>query len=86
VFRAAAGAAKKKRVSGQYATAEIGHAASELQRGQRAMWGSFVRGRGHQRAQKVEQLRAAGVVRAAKAVVVGRGSIKLQAKVRVRVR
>ncbi|KAJ9413742.1 hypothetical protein QL093DRAFT_2489749, partial [Fusarium oxysporum] len=35
VFQAAAGAAKKKRVSGQYATAEIGQAASELQKGQR---------------------------------------------------
>jgi hypothetical protein len=64
-FRAAAGAAKKKRVSGQYATAEIGHAASEPQ--------------------KVEQLRAAGVVRAAKEAVVGRGSAKLQVKVKVRV-
>ncbi|WJG35797.1 uncharacterized protein FOBCDRAFT_296095 [Fusarium oxysporum Fo47] len=44
--------------------------------------GSVRQGRGHQRAQKVEQLRAAGVVRAAKAVVVGRGSAKLQAKVK----
>jgi hypothetical protein len=42
VFRAAAEAAKKKRVSGQYATAEIGHAASELQKGQRAIWGPCV--------------------------------------------
>ncbi|KAJ0129770.1 Fatty acyl-CoA reductase wat, partial [Fusarium oxysporum f. sp. albedinis] len=67
VFRAAAEAAKKKRVSGQYATTEIGHAASELQKGQRAIWGPCVEIRGHQRAQEVEQLAAAGVVRAAKA-------------------
>ncbi|KAI8402708.1 hypothetical protein FOFC_15970, partial [Fusarium oxysporum] len=40
--RSPAGAAKKKRVSGQYATAEIGQAASELQKGQRAMWGPCV--------------------------------------------
>ncbi|KAJ0130456.1 Uncharacterized protein HZ326_26443 [Fusarium oxysporum f. sp. albedinis] len=40
---------------------------------------------GHQRAQKVEQLRAAGVVRADKAAVVGRGSAKLHTKVKVRV-
>ncbi|KAJ0129780.1 Uncharacterized protein HZ326_22082 [Fusarium oxysporum f. sp. albedinis] len=43
VFQAAAEAAKKKRVSGQYATAEIGQAASELQKGQRAMWGPCVK-------------------------------------------
>ncbi|EMT73730.1 hypothetical protein FOC4_g10000790 [Fusarium odoratissimum] len=42
--------------------------------------------RGHQRAQKVEQPKAVYVIRAAKAAVVGRGSVKLQAKVRVRVR
>ncbi|KAJ0132991.1 WW domain-containing oxidoreductase [Fusarium oxysporum f. sp. albedinis] len=42
MFRAAAEAAKKKRFSGQYTTAEVGHAASELQRGQRAMWGPCV--------------------------------------------
>jgi hypothetical protein len=86
VFRAAAEAAKKKRVSGQYATAEIGQAASELQKGQRAIWGPCVEIRGHQRAQEVEQLAAAGVVRAAKAAEVGRGSAKLQVSVRVRVR
>ncbi|EXK83331.1 hypothetical protein FOQG_12351 [Fusarium oxysporum f. sp. raphani 54005] len=40
--------------------------------------------RGHQRAQEVEQLAAAGVVRAAKAAEVGRGSAKLQVSVRVR--
>ncbi|KAI3572525.1 hypothetical protein IWW34DRAFT_838127 [Fusarium oxysporum f. sp. albedinis] len=78
VFRAAAEAAKKKRSSGQYATTEIGHAASELQKGQRAIWGPCVEIRGHQRAQEVEQLAAAGVVRAAKAAEVGRGSAKLQ--------
>ncbi|KAJ0129941.1 Uncharacterized protein HZ326_26962, partial [Fusarium oxysporum f. sp. albedinis] len=39
-----------------------------------------------QGAQKVEQLAAAGVVRAAKAAEVGRGSAKLQVSVRVRVR
>jgi hypothetical protein len=86
VFRAAAEAAKKKRFSGQYATTEIGHAASELQKGQRAIWGPCVEIRGHQRAQEVEQLAAAGVVRAAKAAEVGRGSAKLQVSVRVRVR
>ncbi|EXK80649.1 hypothetical protein FOQG_14855 [Fusarium oxysporum f. sp. raphani 54005] len=42
--------------------------------------------RGHQRAQEVEQLAAAGVVRTAKAAEVGRGSAKLQVSVRVRVR
>ncbi|KAI3567886.1 hypothetical protein IWW34DRAFT_839194 [Fusarium oxysporum f. sp. albedinis] len=78
VFRAAAEAAKKKRFSGQYTTTEIGHAASELQKGQRAIWGPCVEIRGHQRAQEVEQLAAAGVVRAAKAAEVGRGSAKLQ--------
>jgi hypothetical protein len=67
VFRAAAKAAKKKRFSGQYTTAEIGHAASELQKGQRAIWGPCVEIRGYQRAQEVEQLAAAGVVRAAEA-------------------
>jgi hypothetical protein len=36
-LRAAAEAVKKKRFSGQYTTAEIGQAASELQKGQRAM-------------------------------------------------
>jgi hypothetical protein len=86
VFQAAAEAAKKKRFSGQYTTAEIGHAASELQKGQRAIWGPCVEIRGHQRAQEVEQLAAAGVVRAAKAAEVGRGSAKLQVRVRVRVR
>ncbi|KAI8411325.1 hypothetical protein FOFC_07919 [Fusarium oxysporum] len=30
-------------VSGQYATAEIGQAASELQKGQRTMWGPCVK-------------------------------------------
>ncbi|KAK7592091.1 hypothetical protein V3481_006720 [Fusarium oxysporum f. sp. vasinfectum] len=85
VFRAAGEAAKKKRFSGQYTTAEIGHAASELQKGQRAMWGSCVEVGGTKGAQKVEQLRAACVVRAAKPAVVGRGSVILQAKVRVRV-
>jgi hypothetical protein len=72
VFQAAAEAVKKKRVSGHYTTAEIGHAASELQKGQRAIWGPCVEIRGHQRAQEVEQLAAAGVVRAAKAAEVGR--------------
>ena len=86
VFRAAAEAAKKKRFSGQYTTAEIGHAASELQKGQRAIWGPCVEIRGHWRAQEVEQLAAAGVIRAAKAAEVGRGSAKLQVSVRVRVR
>ena len=86
MFRAAAEAAKKKRFSGQYTTAEIGHAASELQKGQRAIWGPYVEIRGHQRAQEVKQLAAAGVVRAAKAAEVGRGSAKLQGSVRVRVR
>ncbi|KAI8416529.1 hypothetical protein FOFC_02840, partial [Fusarium oxysporum] len=84
--RSPAEAAKKKRFSGQYATTEIGHAASELQKGQRAIWGPCVEIRGHQRAQEVEQLAAAGVVRAAKAAEVGRGSAKLQVSVRVRVR
>ena len=84
-FQAAAEAAKKKRVSGQYTTAEIGHVASELQKGQRAIWGPCVEIRGHQRAQ-VEQLAAAGFVRAAKAAEVDRGSAKLQVSVRVRVR
>ncbi|KAI8417347.1 hypothetical protein FOFC_03660, partial [Fusarium oxysporum] len=37
--RSPAEAAKKKKVSGQYAAAEIGQAASELQWGQRAIWG-----------------------------------------------
>ncbi|KAK7570904.1 hypothetical protein V3481_018997 [Fusarium oxysporum f. sp. vasinfectum] len=79
VFRAAAEAAeRKRRVSGQYTTTEIGHAASELQKGQRAIWGPCIEIRGHQRAQEVEQLAAAGVVRAAKAAEVGRGSAKLQ--------
>ncbi|KAF5268295.1 hypothetical protein FOXYS1_817 [Fusarium oxysporum] len=41
-LQAAAEAAKKKKVSGQYATAEIGQAASELQKGQRTMWGPRV--------------------------------------------
>ncbi|EXK83738.1 hypothetical protein FOQG_07499 [Fusarium oxysporum f. sp. raphani 54005] len=50
------------------------------------MWGPCVEIRGHQRAQEVEQLAAAGVVRAAKAAEVGRGSAKLQVSVRVRVR
>jgi hypothetical protein len=86
VLRAAAEAAKKMRVSGQYTSAEIGHAASALQKGQRAIWGPCVEIRGHQRAQEVEQLAAAGVVRAAKAAEVGRGSAKLQVSVRVRVR
>ncbi|KAI3572743.1 hypothetical protein IWW34DRAFT_759173, partial [Fusarium oxysporum f. sp. albedinis] len=85
-FRAAAGAEKKKRVSGQYTTTEIGHAASELQKGQRAIWGPCIEIRGHQRAQEVEQPAAAGVVGAAKAAEVDRGSAKLQARVRVRVR
>ncbi|KAI8416804.1 hypothetical protein FOFC_03117, partial [Fusarium oxysporum] len=57
--RSPAEAAKKKRFSGQYTTAEIGNAASELQKGQRAIWGPCVEIRGHWRAQKVEQLRAA---------------------------
>jgi hypothetical protein len=43
VFQAAAEAAKKKRVSGQYATTEIGQAASELQKGQRTMWDPCVK-------------------------------------------
>ncbi|KAI8416219.1 hypothetical protein FOFC_02528 [Fusarium oxysporum] len=44
VFRAAAEAAeRKRRVSGQYATAEIGQAASELQKGQRTMWGPCIK-------------------------------------------
>ncbi|KAI3572305.1 hypothetical protein IWW34DRAFT_763911, partial [Fusarium oxysporum f. sp. albedinis] len=86
VIQAVAGAAKKKRFSGQYTTAEIGQATSELQKGQRAIWGPCVEIRGHQRAQEVEQLAAAGVVRAAKAAEVGRGSAKLQVRVRVRVR
>jgi hypothetical protein len=43
VFQAAAEAAKKKKVSGQYATAEIGQAASELQKGQRTMWDPCVK-------------------------------------------
>ncbi|KAJ0125956.1 Uncharacterized protein HZ326_30937, partial [Fusarium oxysporum f. sp. albedinis] len=80
VFQAAAEAANKKKVAGQYATAEIGQAASELQKGQRNLVGSVRQGRGHQRAQKVEQPEAVCVVRAAKAAVVGRGSVKLQAK------
>ncbi|KAI8397134.1 hypothetical protein FOFC_20406, partial [Fusarium oxysporum] len=42
-LQAAAEAAKKKKVSGQYATAEIGQAASELQKGQRTMWGPCVK-------------------------------------------
>ncbi|KAJ0118971.1 Transposase, partial [Fusarium oxysporum f. sp. albedinis] len=67
VFRAAAEAAKKKRFSGQYTTAEISHAASELQKGQRVIWGPCDEIKGHQKAQEVEQLTAAGVVRAAKA-------------------
>lgn len=46
--------------------------------------GPVRRDRGHQRAQEVEQLTAAGVVRTAKAAEVGRGSVKLQARVRVR--
>jgi hypothetical protein len=46
VFRAAAETAKKKRFSGQYTTAEIGHAASKLQKGQRAIWGPCVEIRG----------------------------------------
>ncbi|KAH7187896.1 hypothetical protein BKA60DRAFT_546117 [Fusarium oxysporum] len=71
VFRAAAEAAKKKRFSGQYTTTEIGYAASELQKGQRAIWDPCVEIRGHQRAQEVEQPAAAGVVRAAKAAEVG---------------
>ncbi|KAM5529185.1 hypothetical protein FOXYSP1_17029 [Fusarium oxysporum f. sp. phaseoli] len=85
-LQAAAEAAKKKRFSGQYTTAEIGHAASELQKGQRAIWGPCVEIRGHQGAQEVEQLAATGVVRAAKAAEVGRGSAKLQVSVRVTVR
>jgi hypothetical protein len=48
--------------------------------------GPCVEIRGHQRAQEVEQLTAAGVVRADKAAKVGRGSVKLQIRVRVRVR
>lgn len=46
VFQAAAEAAKKKKVSGQYATAEIGQAASELQKGQQTMWGPCVKVKG----------------------------------------
>ncbi|KAI8415989.1 hypothetical protein FOFC_02297, partial [Fusarium oxysporum] len=42
VPRSPAEAAKKK-VSEQYATAEIGQAASELQKGQRTMWGPCVK-------------------------------------------
>ncbi|KAI8416806.1 hypothetical protein FOFC_03119, partial [Fusarium oxysporum] len=53
--RSPAEAAKKKRFSGQYTTAEIGNAASELQKGQRAIWGPCVEIRGHQRAQEVGQ-------------------------------
>ncbi|EMT73498.1 hypothetical protein FOC4_g10000530 [Fusarium odoratissimum] len=41
---------------------------------------------GHQRAQKVKQPKAVCVVQAAKAAEVSQGSVKLQAKVRVRVR
>ncbi|TXB97073.1 hypothetical protein FocTR4_00012118, partial [Fusarium oxysporum f. sp. cubense] len=40
---AAEAAERKRRVSGQYATAEIGQAASELQKGQRTMWGPCVK-------------------------------------------
>ncbi|KAI8406307.1 hypothetical protein FOFC_02888, partial [Fusarium oxysporum] len=43
VPRSPAEAAKKKKVSGQYATAEIGQAASELQKGQRTMWDPCVK-------------------------------------------
>ncbi|KAH7202812.1 hypothetical protein BKA60DRAFT_625190, partial [Fusarium oxysporum] len=75
---------KRKRFSGQYAAAEVGHAASSCER-QEALR-PVRRGRGDQRAQKVEQLTAAGVVRAARAAKVGRGSVKLQVSVRVRVR
>jgi hypothetical protein len=69
-LRAAAEAATKKRFSRQYTTAEIGHEASELQKGERTMWGPCVQvgGKG---AQKVEQLTAAGVFQAAKATVIG---------------
>ncbi|KAI5455675.1 hypothetical protein BGZ63DRAFT_397670 [Mariannaea sp. PMI_226] len=66
VSRAAAEAAKKKRFSGQYTTAEIGHAAYELPKGQRAIWGPCGEISGHQTAQEVAQLAAAGFVRAAK--------------------
>ncbi|ENH75620.1 hypothetical protein FOC1_g10001814, partial [Fusarium oxysporum f. sp. cubense race 1] len=34
---------RKGLVTGQYATAEIGQAASELQKGQRTMWGPCVK-------------------------------------------
>ncbi|KAI8405789.1 hypothetical protein FOFC_13250, partial [Fusarium oxysporum] len=44
--RSPAEAAKKKRFSGQYTTTEIGHAASELQKGQQAIWGPCVEDKG----------------------------------------
>lgn len=82
VFRAAAGAAERKRSSGQCTTAEVGHAALELRERAAGRVGPVRRGRGHKRAQKVEQLTAAGVVRADRAAEVGRGSVKLQMRVR----
>lgn len=42
LFQAAAGAAERKRFSGQYTTAEVGHAAFELRKGQQAIWGPCV--------------------------------------------
>ncbi|TXB96599.1 hypothetical protein FocTR4_00012235, partial [Fusarium oxysporum f. sp. cubense] len=43
---AAEAAERKRRVSRQYVTTEIGQAASELQKGQRTMWGPCVKVKG----------------------------------------
>ncbi|KAM5529588.1 hypothetical protein FOXYSP1_17432 [Fusarium oxysporum f. sp. phaseoli] len=56
-------------VSGQYATAEIGQAASELQKGQRTMWGES-ESEGAMTL-NVKQQDAANVVWAAEAAEVG---------------
>jgi hypothetical protein len=85
VFQATAEAAKKKRVSGQYATQRSVKQLPSCEKGSEPCRARASR-LGRQRAQKVEQLTAAGVVQAAKAAVVGRGSVKLQAEVGVRVR
>ncbi|KAI8410866.1 hypothetical protein FOFC_07460, partial [Fusarium oxysporum] len=69
--RSPAEAAKKKRFSGQYTTAEIGHAASELQKGAASYLGPVRRDKGAPEGPRS---------RAAKAAEVGRGSAKLQVR------
>jgi hypothetical protein len=85
VFRAAAEAAKKKRFSGQYTTAEIGHAACEQQKGQRAILGPVRRDKGAPEGPRSRAPSGCWCCSGSKAAKVGRGSVKLQVRVRMRV-